>query len=137
MDALFAHFTALAIVGGAIAVVVSVVVGRKRRLQDLRPFLEPPLRSCGVEYLSAVGPPLFHTGPFPIVEFERGRPQSSALGVSGEYLEYKIVTIRDKSGRTHQLWAIVEFELFRFRRVRWRAQSSETLPKSVLPLLEN
>lgn len=121
------------IAGGLSAFVIS----RRRHQQDLRQYLEPVLRECGVTFIAAVYPGMFKVGPFPKVEFERGRPQTKIGGVPGEYGEYRVVSFSNSNGEEFRLWALVEFEMFRFRRVRWRAERKDSLPKSVLPLLEN
>ena len=94
------------------------------------------LRKRGVEFVSAVYPGIFKVGPFPKFEVTVGRPQSRALGFRGEYSEYRIVTFKNKAGQTQQLWAKVDFELFRFARVRWRAERKESMPPALLPILE-
>jgi hypothetical protein len=105
--------------------------------KDFREYLEPDLRKCGAEFLSAVYPGMFKVGPFPKFETEFGRPQSIRGGTRGEYNEYSIVSFRDSEGRTYRLWALLEFECFELRRVRWRAEEQESLPLSVLPILTN
>ena len=129
----FVVIAVLVLVGLAVTFVVSS--GRHKR--DLTQYLEPPLRECGVTFISAVYPGLFKVGPFPKIEIEVGRPQTSIAGTRGEYDEYRIVSFKDSEGRVYQLWAIVEFEMFQFRRVRWRAEQKDSLPSSVLPILEN
>lgn len=120
-----------------IGCVTTFCIAHSRHQRDLSEYLEPPLRQCGVQFISAVYPGTFKMGPFPKFEVEWGRPQSDVCGVSGEYCEYRIVTFSDSDGNVFQLWALVEFEVFRFRRVRWRAEQKDSLPESVLPLLEN
>jgi hypothetical protein len=126
-------FAAFALVGVASVIFTS----SRRRKRDLREYLEPPLQNCGVTYISAVYPGLFKTGPFPKFEVEVGRPQTSVNGTRGEFNEYRVVSFQDSNGRVHQLWALVEFEMFQAKRVRWRAEQKESLPPGVLALLEN
>jgi len=65
------------------------------------------------------------------------RPSQTTLGgMRGEYDDYRIVSFSDSKGNIHRLWAVVEFEMFRFRRVRWRADQKDSLPSAILPLLE-
>jgi hypothetical protein len=130
---MIAVFVALAVAGGFI---LMAFVAIRRRRRDLRPYLEPALRACGVEFLSARAAPPFHTGPFPKIDVEVGRPISNVGGVSGEYWEYKIVKIRLADGSIREVWACVEFEVFRFRRTRWRAESKDGLPAPLLAMLE-
>jgi hypothetical protein len=123
----------LFLVGGVSAFIIS----RRRHRRDLNEYLEPVLRECGVTLISAVYPGMFKVGPFPKFEVQRGRPQTTVAGVSGEYNEYRIVSFRDSKGVVFRVWALVEFEMFKFRRVRWRAERKDLLPQSVLPILEN
>jgi hypothetical protein len=125
------------IVVGVVSAFVMFVISRRRHKRDLREFLEPDLQKCGVSYVSSCYPGLFEVGPFPNIEFERGRPQSNVGGIRGEYSEYRTVKIRDAQGGIYQLWAKVEFEVFKFRRVRWRAEQKTSLPANVLSILEN
>ena len=126
-------------IGGFFLVSVgsAFAVSSGRHQQDLREYLEPELRRCGVEFVSAAYPGMFKVGPFPKFEFERGRPQSTVGGTRGEYCEYRIVCFKDSRGTVYRLWALVEFEMFQFRRVRWRAEQRDCLPSSVLQILEN
>ncbi len=122
----------------AIALFAQVIVSRRRQRRDVREYLAPPLRERSAEFISAVSPKgLFNTGPFPKFEAEVGRPISSIAGVQGEYLEYKIVHFRDSEGAVPELWALIEFEVFKFRRVRWRAEYKEGLSPAILSMLEN
>ncbi len=73
---------------------------------------------------------------FPKFEAEAGRPASRAFGFRGEFDEYRVVTCTDADGRRHEVWALIEFELFRPRRVRWRAENPQDLPASARAMLE-
>jgi hypothetical protein len=121
------------LIGGVTAFVIS----RRRHQRDLREYLEPVLQKCGVTYISAVYPGIFKVGPFPKFEVERDRPESTVGGISGEYNEYRVVSFSDSNGHVFRLWALVEFEMFQFRRVRWRAEQKDSLPLTILSLLEN
>lgn len=121
----------------AVSITPLLVVAIRRHRRDLRCYLEPVLRDAGVQFVSAVHPGLFKVGPFPWFEMEVGRPWSVVAGVKGEYCQYRIVTIIDSQGQPHTLWAQVESELFRLRRVRWRAERKESLPANVISILEN
>lgn len=123
---------AFLLVGGTSAVMVAV----RRNKQDLTEYLEPPLRECGVTFISAVYPGLFKVGPFPKFEVEV-TPQTNVGGIRGEYLEYRIVTFKDSGGQVYQVWACVEFVAFQLSRIRWRAESTESLPPRVAAILEN
>jgi hypothetical protein len=114
----------------------SVFISRRRHRRDLTEYLVPDLRKCGVDFISAVYPGSFKVGPFPKFEVEIGRLQTRVGGVRGEYNEYRIVSFRDTDGRVYHLWALVEFEAFQFRRVRWRAEQANSLPQKVLNILE-
>ena len=115
----------------------TIAILRRRHQRDLSEFLEPDLRKCGVTFISAVYPGLFKIGPFPKFEGPRRRPQTTVNGIRGEYNEYRIVSFSDSKGAVFRLWALVEFEMFQFRRVRWRAEQKDSLPQSVLSILEN
>ena len=115
----------------------SIFISRRRHHRDLREYLEPDLSKCGVDFISAIYPGMFKVGPFPKFEHKSGRPQTTVGGVRGEYNEYRIVSFRDAAGHVYQLWALVEFEGFRFRRVRWRAEQTDSLPQKVLHILES
>jgi hypothetical protein len=99
--------------------------------------LEPELQKCGVELISAVYPGVFQVGPFPKFEVQFGVPQSQVGDVRGEYNSYRIVTIKDSDGKQYEIWALVEFEKFKFSRVRWRAEHKDELPQGVLTILES
>jgi hypothetical protein len=120
-----------------VGLVVRFLIRRRRHRRDYREHLEPILAERGLKFVSATYPGMFKIGPFPKFEIEVGRPYSHVCGSRGEYCEYRIVTFSDSEGKTHQVWAQVEFEMFRFRRVRWRAENKEHLPASAKALLEN
>ena len=40
-------------------------------------------------------------------------------------------------GRQHEVWALVEFEMFSFRRIRLRAARTDGIPPSLREILEN
>ena len=116
---------------------VQFVITRRRHGRDHQRDLKPVLKSHDLTFVSAKWPGSFKVGPFPKVEVEVGRPQSRVGGISGEYDEYRIVNVRDSDGNTHQLWAKLEFELFRLRRIRWRAEDGQNLPSQARALLED
>ncbi len=99
----------------ALGLTVWFLIVWRRNHRDYREYLEPILASHGVRFVSAEWPGFFNVGPFPKFEVEVGRPQSRVLGFSGEYDVYKIVTFRDSEGRTHEIWANLEFEMFHLR----------------------
>ena len=129
------HFIAVAVLI-SVGLALSFVVSSRRHKLDLSQYLEPPLQECGVTFISAVYPGLFKVGPFPKFEIHV-EPATSVNGTRGEYDEYRVVNFKDSEGRVYQLWARVEFERFSFRRVRWRAEQKDSLPSSVLAILEN
>jgi hypothetical protein len=133
-----ADITTISIIGGVVVVGIAatLAVSRSRHQDDLSEYLAPVLRECGVNFISAVYPGLFKTGPFPKFEVRIG-PASTVNGVRGECSEYRIVTFSGSKQEVYRLWAVVEFEVFTFKRVRWRAEQKTSLPQSVLPLLEN
>ena len=106
-----------------------------RHHRDYREHLEPILASHALQFVYARWPGFFKVGPFSKFEFEVGRPQSRVAGIRGEYSEYRIVTFLDSEGRTHEVWAQLAFEMFRFCEVKWRAESKSDLPEGAKALL--
>ena len=109
----------------------------RRHQKDFREHLEPILKSYGLRFVAARWTGFFKVGPFPKLEIEVGRPQSRVGGIRGEFSEYRIVTFQDSEGRTHEVWANLEFEMFRLRSIRWRAASVHDLPEAAKTMLEN
>ena len=118
-------------------IAVQIVVTRRRHRRDHRKDVESILAAHGLTFVSAKWPGMFNVGPFPKFGVEVGRPQSRVGGIRGEYDEYRIVTARDSEGNTHELWAKLEYELFRIRQIKWRAENSQNLPLQARQLLEN
>jgi hypothetical protein len=122
-------------------IVLNFFISRRRHRQDLSFYLEPDLKKCGVVFVSATRPyGLLSCGPFPKIEIGEwkvtGNFTSSGVQTSGDYVEYRIVNFRDLQGQIHRLWALVEFDDYKFSRVRWRAERMDGLPASVLSILE-
>ena len=124
----------LLVIGG---LAFQLVITRRRHGRDHRKDLEPILAAHGLAFVSARWPGRLKVGPFPKFEIEVGRPQSRAGGIRGEYDEYRIVRVQDLQGDSHELWAKIEFELFRLRRIRWRAENDQHFPSQARALLEN
>ena len=123
------------LVAGGLA--VQLFITHRRHMRDHRKDLEPILKTHGLTFVSASWPGRFKVGPFPKFAFEVGRPQSRVGGIRGEFDEYRIVTVQDSRGNLHELWANLEFELFRLRRIRWRAENAKSLPSQAREMLEN
>ena len=123
------------LVAGGLA--VQLLITHRRHMRDHRKDLEPILKTHGLTFVSASWPGRFKVGPFPKFEIEVGRPQSRVGGIRGEFDEYRIVTVQDSEGNLHELWANLEFELFRLRRIRWRAENAKSLPSQAREMLEN
>ena len=123
------------LVAGGLA--VQLLITHRRHMRDHRKDLEPILKTHGLTFVSASWPGRFKVGPFPKFEIEVGRPQSRVGGIRGEFDEYRIVTVQDSRGNLHELWANLEFELFRLRRIRWRAENAKNLPSQAREMLEN
>ena len=119
-----------------IGLAIYFLITWRRHQKDYREHLEPILNLHGLQFVNARWPGFFKVGPFPKFEVETGRPQSRALGISGEFDEYRIVTFRDSDSQTHDVWALLEFEMFRLRGVRWRAENSQDLPGPAKAMLE-
>ncbi len=123
------------LVAGGLA--VQLFITHRRHMRDHRKDLEPILKTHGLTFVSASWPGRFKVGPFPKFEIEVGRPQSRVGGIRGEFDEYRIVTVQDSRGNLHELWANLEFELFRLRRIRWRAENAKSLHSQAREMLEN
>jgi len=116
---------------------VQVLITHRRHRRDHCKDLEPILKTHELTFVAARWPGRFKVGPFPKFEVEVGCPQSRVGGIRGEYDEYRIVTVKDSQGKIHELWAKLEFELFRLRRIRWRAKNAKNLPAQTREMLEN
>ena len=116
---------------------VQVLITHHRHRRDHCKDLEPILKTHELTFVAARWPGRFKVGPFPKFEVEVGRPQSRVGGIRGEYDEYRIVTVKDSQGKIHELWAKLEFELFRLRRIRWRAENAKNFPAQTREMLEN
>lgn len=97
----------------------------KRRGRDYGEIIEPMLNSRDLRFISSTTAKLFHTGPFPKVEFSIGRPQTRTPVGSGEYVEYRIVTFTDRLGNEHKAWVKLDFEMFGFSGAEWRPNLRE------------
>ena len=109
---------------------------RRRHGRTYREHLAPILERHGLCFVSSEFPGWFKTGPFPKFELEVGRPQTRVAGLRGEFDEYRLVTVSDSGGKECTLWALLEFEAFRLRRVRWQAEPEAQAPDSVRGLLD-
>ena len=116
---------------------VQLLITHRRHERDHRKDLEPILKAHGLTFVSSRWPGRFKVGPFPKFEIEVGRPQSRVGGIRGEYDEYRIVTVQDSQGKIHELWAKLEIEVFRLRRIRWCAENGMNLPTQAKEMLEN
>jgi hypothetical protein len=125
----------LAIVG-PISVAVALLVALRRHRREYREFLEPALAEHGLRFVSSEYPEMFKTGPFPKFEILPLRTWVNVLGISGQYFVYRIVTFQNPAGRPHQVWANLQFEVFRLRRIRWRAENEDELPEAARALLK-
>jgi hypothetical protein len=114
---------------------VALLTALRRHRKDYREFLEPALAAQGLAFVSSKYPGIFKVGPFPKFEIQPLRIRVNILGVSGQHSEYRIVTFHDPAGRPHEIWANLDFEGFRLRRIRWRAEDKEALPESARALL--
>lgn len=112
-------------------------VARRRSRRDYKEILSPILNTYGLTLISSKFPGWFKVGPFPKFMMETGRPQSKVplLG-RGEYSQYRIITVSDEDSRRYKLWALLEFEIFRLRHVRWRVEKGDTIPDAVISLIE-
>ena len=132
--------TILYIVIGMLAVAglaLQLAVARRRHNRDHRNDLEPILAAHGLTFVAARWPGIFKVGPFPQFEIEVGRPQSRLGGIRGEYDTYRVVSARDSNGNLHALWARIEFEGFRLRRISWRSKNEQNLPSPARRILDN
>ena len=121
----------------ATGIFIYVVIIWRRHQNDYKEHLAPILNAHRFKFVTAKWPGIFKVGPFPTFEVEKGRVQSRIFGFRGEFSEYRIVKFQDPKGQAHEIWANIEFELFRFRRVRWRAYNTQVLPENAKAMLEN
>jgi len=129
------------LIGAIVVVIVFGIAGelrtrRKRRSRDYREFIEPPLATRGMKVVSIERPAYGDDSPFPAWEVEFGRPQTRVGGTRGEYDEDRVVAFVSADGDAGRVWARIQFEVFRFRRIRWRALPDEPVPAAVEDLLE-
>ena len=115
---------------------VQLMITHRRHERGHRKDLELILKTHGLTFVSSRWPGRLKVGPFPKFEIEVGRPQSRVGGIRGEFDEYRIVTVQDSRGNLHELWANLEFELFRLRRIRWRAENAGNLPSQSREMLD-
>ncbi len=120
-----------------IAIVVYIFIAQRRHKKKYREQIKPVLEAHGLKYISEKYPGVFKIGPFPKFEVKIGRPQSKFLGISGEYSEYRIITVEDAEENQYEIWAKIEYEIFKIHRIRWRAENPEILPESAKNLFEN
>ena len=120
----------------AVGLAVQLLITHRRHIRDHRKDLEPILKTHGLTFVSASWPGRLNVGPFPKFQIEVGRPHSRVGGIRGEYDEYRIVTVQDSQGNLHELWAKLEFELFRLHRIRWRAENAGNLSSQAREILE-
>ena len=124
-----------------LVIVAALLFARSRRRLDYRKYLEPPLAEHGLQFVSADYPGALKIGPFPSIELKDipapRRRRYMDFEAPGDYVDYRIVTFRDSSGKAYQVWAMLEFEQDVFRRVRWRAENEDSLPEAVKEMLEN
>ena len=113
-----------------------LAIARRRHKRDHRMDLEPVLNAHGLSFVSSKWPGMFKVGPFPQFEIEVGRPQSRVGGIRGEYDTYRIVSARDAHGNLHELWARIEIEGFRLRRISWRSENEQNLPSTARRILD-
>ena len=116
---------------------VQLMIPHRRHERGHRKDLEPILKAHGLTFVSSRWPGRLKVGPFPKFEIKVGRPQSRVGGIRGEYDEYRIVTVQDSQGKIHELWAKLEIEVFRLRRIWWRAENGMNLPMQAKEMLEN
>ncbi len=133
-DKVFYVLVGVLVAGG---LVVQFFITRRRHRRDHRADIEPILSAHGLAFVSARWPGMFKVGPFPRFEIISGRPQSRVGGIRGEYDEYRIVTVQDSQGKNHEIWALLEFELFCLRRIRWRGRHADELPPQARGMLED
>lgn len=113
------------------------LISRRRHRRDHREDLIPILAAHGLTFVSARWPGFFKVGPFPKFGIEVGRPQSRIGGIYGEYDEYRVVTVKNSEGKVYQLWAKLEFELFKLHKVSWRWEIGQEVSTQVKGLAEN
>ncbi len=106
-----------------------------RSYEDL---VSPELSVRGLKWLSSRRPLLIERirhWPFPMIEIELGRPVSQVCGIGGEYTEVRVVKFADEHGDQYELWAKIEFEKFKLRRIRWSPAEGASVHPATLDLI--
>ena len=120
---------------GTVSLVAHFIYLRKRHQKDYREYLEPLLADHNLSFISSKFPGWFKVGPFPKVEVKIGVAQSQfPLVGSGEYVQYRMVTITTETGERHTIWAKLNFELFMLTGVQWQTEN-HPIPKELEALL--
>lgn len=123
---------------GGMGLTSQFLITRSRHKKSYRNYLEPILNDHNLRYISSTFPGWFNVGPFPKIEGKIGRPQSTIPFIGqGEYHQYRIVEVLDSQENTYQLWALLDFEIFGLRRIRWRVFPHDSFPDEAKVLLEN
>lgn len=120
-----------------VGLTVQLVIAYRRHKQDHRKDLEPILSDHGLTFVSARWPGLFKVGPFLKFEIDVKRPQSRIGSLRGEYDEYRIVTAKDSQGNMYQLWAKLEFEVFKLQSIKWRIEEGRPVPTQIVEIIDN
>lgn len=100
----------------------------KRRSKSYEEILRPQIEEAGLTFVRSIRPSLGQHDPFPKFQLEFGRPYSNTPIGRGEYTVRRIVTVIDTSGYESEMWAKLEFELFRLRRVVWSPSLEQIRP---------
>ena len=119
-----------------LSAVVYAVISLGRHSRDYSRALRAELAKHGLNMISSRKPKLFESDPFPTFEVSVGTPISNVGGVRGEYQVLRVVTCADEVGREFDLWALLDFQVFKLHHVRWRSGSGET-PKELEGVIES
>jgi hypothetical protein len=121
MDRLVSHWP-FVLVGavGIVLIFVQMTTWLRRGRKSYQELLEPELQAHGFEFVSSTAPGPFRVGPFPVIEVEPG-PYSNSYGItgSGHYRQYRIVKFRDRTGEILEACALIQFEFWKLKRIRW------------------
>jgi len=105
-------------------------ITRKRHKNNFRQYLEPVLERNNLKFVSSKFPGWFKVGPFPKVEGNIGRPQNNIPFIGrGEYSQYRIVEVENPTGKCFKVWALLDFELFKLKKIRWRVFPGDPVPQ--------
>jgi len=113
-----------------------LLVKASRHARSHRKRLGPLLEAHGLALVRSRWPGPFRSGPFAQSQAGTGRPRRRPNILRGEYEEYRIVTYQDADGKQYRIWTRLEFEPLQVRRIEWRAEKEQPVPRAAEALLK-